>query len=148
MDLPSDIQMWLEKYGWYPQRKIGITEIIKILTDEGYQLNKYAIEIIERYGNLEILHPSFKVKDKNETMHLNPLTACNHIYREKVEDYESRTKESLVVIGEAYNGYLVLMVSDNGSIYGGYDDYLTLLGKSFSEALDAILNSKETAVIN
>jgi hypothetical protein len=144
MSIARDIALLIKKYGWDPERRIDTTEIVKVLNNEGYQVNHYALEVIEQFGNLEFQHPSFKIKNQTEKMHFNPLRACDHIYREKVEEYESRIGESLVVIGEAYNEHLILMASDSGNIYGGYDDYLTLLGNSIEDALKAIFYSKET----
>ncbi|MCL2141886.1 MAG: SUKH-3 domain-containing protein [Methanimicrococcus sp.] len=148
VNLSRDIAVIMEKYGWNPKRRIDTAEIVKILSDEGYQLNKYALEVIEQFGNLELEHPSYKIKNQTEKLHFNPLKACEGIYREKVEEYESRIGESLVVIGEAYNEHLTLMVSDNGSIYGGYDDFLVRLGNSIEDALETIYYSKEVEEIS
>jgi hypothetical protein len=144
MNIPRDIAVKMEKYGWHPQRKIDTTKIVGSLSDEGYQLNRFALETIEQFGNLEFEHPSLKVRDREKRMHFNPLRACDRIYREKVEEYELRIGESLVVVGEAYDGHLTLMVSDSGKVYGGYDNFLTLLGSSVEDALETIFYSKES----
>jgi hypothetical protein len=148
MKFSKDIVLKLEEFGWSPQRKIDTTDIIKSLIQEGYKLNKYALKIIEQFGNLEFKQPAFKKEGETEKLHFNSLRASDHIYREKVEEYEIRVGDYLVVIGEAYNEHLILMVSDKGVVYGGYDEYLTLLGSSFEAAIEALFYSKETKEIN
>ena len=148
MNISKDISEKIEKYGWSPERKIDTTEIIKALKEEGYHISEYALKVIEQFGNLELEQPAFRVKNETEKIHLNPLRASTRIYRDRVSEYEERTDESLVVIGEAYNGHLTLMVSSSGKVYGGYDNYLNRLGNSFEEALESIYYSKEAEEIN
>ena len=147
MEFSKNIISELKKAGWNPQRKIEITKIIEYLNEEGYKLNEYAKDVIAQFGFLEMEHPSYRVENSTEKLHFNPIRACDHIYRERVEEYEYKIGESLVVIGEAYDEHLILMISDRGHVYGGYDGYLTILGDSIDSALEAIFLSKETVEI-
>ena len=147
MNISKNILDELEKKGWYPQRKINIDEIVRVLHEEGYDLNKYALNFFEQFAFLEFEHPAFRIEGKFDKIHFNPLETCENIYREKVETYENRIGESLVVIGEAYNGYLTLMISNSGKIYGAYDDFLTLKGESLEIALENFFNGIKTEEI-
>lgn len=81
-------------------------------------------------------------------MHFDPLRAINNIYRERVEVYEEQIFESLVVIGEAYSEHLTLMISESGKIYGAFDDYLTLLGCNYYEAINVLCSGSETVQLS
>ena len=129
--------------GWTLSRKIDATDIINALSNEDYKVSDYALKVIESFGYLELDHPAFRMENEIQKLHFNPIKACENIYREKVEDYEERAGESLTVIGEAYDDYITLMISETGKIYGGYDDDLSFFGNSFAEALDAIYLSRE-----
>ena len=148
MNISKEIATELEKSGWTLNRKIDTTEILKVLKEERYDLNSKVIEFIENFGNLELEHPAFRTIGRIEKMHFKPLRASSGIVREKVEEYEERTGEVLVVIGEAYNENLLLMLSHTGKMYGAFDGYLTLLGNSINEGLESIFYSKETIEID
>ena len=137
----------LEKSGWNSNRKIDTEEINVTLNDEGYEISNNCIKFFEQFGMLEFEHPAFRVKDRNKSIHFNPLKACENIYRERVETYESRAGETLVVIGEAYDGNLTLMLSKSGKVYGSYDNFLTLLGDTIEVALENIFIGVETEEI-
>jgi len=106
MNFAKVISDELKKKGWNSERKIDLKEIMNTLNEEGYEINDNCIKFFEQFGMLEFEHPAYRVKNQNERIHFNPLESCGHIYREKVEIYELRIGESLVVIGEAYNGNL------------------------------------------
>ena len=142
MNISKEIATELEKSGWTLNRKIDTTEILNVLKEERYDLNPKVVEFIENFGNLELEHPAYRVVGEFEKMHFKPLRASSGICREKVEEYEERTEEALVVVGEAYNENLVLMISHTGKIYGAFDDYLTLLGNTIEEAFNSIFHSK------
>jgi len=143
MNITRRVTEKLLKSGWTSQRKINIEEILGILSSEGYKAGKHTLSILENFGNLEFEHPAFRVENELQKLHFNPIQACENIYRENVEDYEKRVGESLVVIGEAYDGYMTMMVSETGKIYGGYDDDLSFFGNSLAEALEVIYFTKE-----
>jgi len=144
MNVSKNISDALKKSGWHPQRKVNADEIVSVLSEEGYSLNELEVDFFENFAFLEIEHPAFRVEGQFDRMHLNPIEACANIYRERVETYENRTGESLVVIGEIYSGHLTLMLSHSGKVYGGYDNFLTLLGESFEAALENIFNKRES----
>ena len=148
MNISKEIATELEKSGWSLNRKIDTTEILNVLKEERYDLNPKVVEFIENFGNLELEHPAFRFVGEFEKMHFNPVIACSRIFREKIEEYEERTEENLVVIGEAYDGHFLLMISHTGKIYGAYDAYLALLGNSIEEALHSIFHSRKAIEID
>jgi hypothetical protein len=134
----------LKKSGWNSSRNIDITIYEEALKIEGYKLSESIIEFLKQFGGMDIIVPAFRVPNAFDKTHFDPIKAIRAIYRGNVEEYEKRVGESMVLIGEAYNRHLVLLMSESGKIYGAYDDYLTKLGDNSYEALNALCESKET----
>jgi hypothetical protein len=144
MKISNTTLKFLEKSGWNSCRNIDITIYQEAHEAEGYKLSNIAEEFLKQFGGIEIVHPAFRVPNAFDKTHFDPIKAIRAIYRGNVEEYEERVGESMVLIGEAYNRHLVLLMSESGKIYGAYDDYLTKLGDNSYEALNALCESKET----
>ena len=147
MSLSETSKMYLAKAGWDSSRRVDISLYVEGLQAEGYEVSSCAREFLTQFGGLELLQPAFRVKNKLDKLHFKPLIASTDIFREKVQSYEERVYEPLVVVGEAYNGYLTLMISETGKVYGGYDSFLTFLGSDYTEALDSLFLCRKTPEI-
>ncbi|TCM99436.1 SUKH-3 immunity protein of toxin-antitoxin system [Paenibacillus sp. BK033] len=137
----------LQSSGWSATYKAGVSEYIKVFMEEDYFVNELVINFLSQFGGLTIEHPAYRVPKKTANFHFNPIKAINHINKERVETYEERINTSLVVIGEAYNEHLILMMTPSGGIYGALDEYLTFLGNNPKEAIEALCEGKETPEI-
>ncbi|WP_333783554.1 SUKH-3 domain-containing protein [Xenorhabdus littoralis] len=62
--------------------------------------------------------------------------------------YEERASCCLIPFGHSDNLHIVLMLGDNGKIYGGIDDYLFQYGNDIVSGFDALINGKEVLEIN
>lgn len=129
---------YLTDGGWDETRSVDISPYVEVLQAEGYDVNSFARDFLTKFGGLELMQPAFRVENKLEKLHFNPIIASDRTFRDHVEAYEERVNESLVIIGEALNGHFLLMMSDTGKVYGSYDKYLTILGNDYSEALDSL----------
>lgn len=148
MELSQATKKIFEKAGWTPWRQMNIEPYIEALVTDGYEIFDKANDFLIEFGGLEVIHPAYKVHNEMDGLHFNPIRAIEGIYHERVETYEVRIGEKLVVIGEGYNGQLVLLISESGKIFGAYDDYLTCLGNNTFEALEALCENKETPQVN
>ncbi|GAA0178462.1 SUKH-3 domain-containing protein [Clostridium sediminicola] len=147
MELSQATKNILEKAGWTSCRKIDIQSYIDALIEDEYEINDKAKIFLAEFGGLELIHPAYRVPNEMDKSHFDPICAISVIYRERVETYEERIGEKLIVIGQGYNEYLVLLISESGKIFGAYDDFLTCLGNNHFEALEAICLQKETPEI-
>lgn len=126
---------FLSAMGWSPDRWIDPSPFLDALSDDGYTPFPLATDFLSRFGGLAGNMPAHRVENYLERIHFLPDEAINAIYKERVQTYEERTGERLIVVGEAYNGHLTLMLSDQGRLYGGYDDYLCCFGSDIAEGL-------------
>ncbi|WP_176560085.1 SUKH-3 domain-containing protein [Brevibacillus dissolubilis] len=148
MVISEKTQLLLRKAGWQPDRKIDITDYISVLENEGYTLFPAAIEFLTEFGGLKVTHPHHMVKKSDDFFQTNASVAAEDIWRERVETYEERIGESLVVIGQAYKTHMTMMISPTGRVFAAYDDLLILLGNSPAEALEILCEGKETKEID
>lgn len=145
--LSIDTQKMLKKSGWNKNRRIDISSYEKDLLAEGYPINDKIRNFLISFGGLEVHHPHHRVQNEEDEFHLNPSVAIQTIYPERVEEYNHRTNNHLVVIGEASKGYLILMMGLDGKVYAGYDDFLLLLGFSGEDALETLCEGKSAPEI-
>lgn len=148
MELSQSTKKILENAGWNSLRHIDIQPYQEALSLDGYEISDKAKTFFAEFGGLELVHPAYRVSNEIDHTHFDPLRAISGICHERVETYEERIGEKLVVIGEGYNEQLVLLISESGRIFGAYDDFLTCLGNNTFEALDAICQRKETPKIS
>jgi len=138
----------LTKSGWYEARKIDISEYEKVLANGGYSIFDCAKKFLEQFGGLIITHPHRKVPEKTSDININPRQAVEGIYIEKVKDYEKIIGSPLVVVGEAHNRHMVLLMSSKGAIYEVFDDIVLFLGESGTDALNCLCNGFEPSPVN
>ena len=157
MKLSKETKNILEEYGWTPDRTIDITKYVQFLESKGYIVFDIVRKFLIQFGELRLQHPHYveptpeqytKYKLKPyKILHFNSIDAARGIFIENIKCYEERIGEKLTPIGEAHDGYLVLMISESGKMYGAFDDYLTLLGNSYEEGIEAIYQRLKTPEI-
>ena len=66
---------------------------------------------------------------------------------EWIAHYEYRIKMSLVPIGYSNHEHLMLMQSDEGGLYGAFDDFLCALGSEVDEMIENLVNQDREPLI-
>ena len=148
MAISEKTKKTLEKYGWSPERKIGITEMTKSYEKEGYVVFDTAREFFKSFGGLHLMMPS-PSGGRLEKLHFDALDmSINYEFDwAEAKGYEKRVGEKLIPVGEAYNGYWVLMISESGKMYGAYCEDLRLEGNTCEEAIENLYNCVKTLEI-
>jgi len=128
----------LERSGWSRNRNIDIQKQIEALEEEGYPVHESVIQCLRSFSNLKIWTSS----DKNAVdILIDPRAAIDTVYIERItEEYNLIAEKELCVIGLYHRNHMVLMLDDEGVVYGGYDEHFSCLAKSFEN----FLNSKCT----
>ncbi len=147
MCISKKTETLLKKAGWNNDRKIDISDYVETLMAGGYILNDVVKEFLSKFGGLRVCHPHAKVVNEDDNFHLDPIGATKSILIERVNSYEERVEEKLVVIGEAHDRHMVLMMSLSGKMYAGYDDFLVEIGENGYTALETLCEGKETSVV-
>lgn len=94
------------------------------------------------YGGLNI---QFTVRNGIESnLHFDVNQAVEEVDPIWVQKayYDRLGKIDLCVIGQVYTDHLVLMMDNNGNVYGGFDSYFSFIARSGEEAIEAICTNK------
>lgn len=139
----------LKSSGWKPCRKVDTNKFVKILEAEGYTVYNSVLIFLESFGNLRIVFPSL-FKDENfDTITFNIEKAVKEISHDWIlEEYSERVGTKLCLIGQGFSNHMSLSMDINGKVYGGYDDFLVLIGNSGNEAIELLCTRKKFTEID
>lgn len=133
------VEKLLRDYGWYPERRVEISQYCANWKKEGYTLSQAAIQFTENMAGLRIVHGAYTKGNGEDESIFDPQKALDTIFYERVqEDYEKKIGASLCPIGVGFSEHLVYLITPTGAIYGGFDDYFCLIGENVESALENI----------
>ena len=137
----------MRRAGWYPNRKIDVTELIKLYEKKGFEIFPAAKKFLEEYGMLDVycpINPKIPEEDiikynfnryylytTNKVKGLNGLLSRDYV----IEYEEEYVEEKLVVVG-SLAGHQYLMISESGKLFTEYGFF----GNNAEEFWDRILN--------
>ncbi|HEX9511353.1 MAG TPA: SUKH-3 domain-containing protein [Puia sp.] len=105
------------------------------------------VDFLEAFDGLTIRFPNLK-NGINDDITLDFDKADELVYPERIhEDYQPRIGKKSCIIGTAYREHYVLIMDEDGMVYGGYDNYLVKIGDSGIDALEAIITNRKSIEI-
>ena len=114
--------------------------ITNILEKEGYSVLDNVVRFLQEFWDLTIYFENKRSGLKDDDISFLFEKATHWVAPERVrDDYSVRVGGELCLIGAAYRDYFVLMMSNDGSIYGAYENYLCKIGDSGYGAIEAII---------
>jgi hypothetical protein len=136
---------YLQCAGWYEGRECEqLDEYKRILKQEEFELSDTLEQFLKSFGGLLVKHPHAKVPDVTDYVHFDVIKAINGSDPNWVSaDYSVRTGEDLCIIGEGFRRNTILSMSPTGKVYSGADDFLTYVGASGEEAIEALCTGRE-----
>ena len=140
MNQEKEILELIRKAGW----KIGVRkskdEIQEIIKQNGYSPFECVVDFLCEFNGLKILFFNRRNGLKDDDISFDFIHAASLESIERVrDDYELRIGKPLCLVGTAYRDYFVLMMSDDGNVYGAYDDFLCKIGDSGLAAIRNIV---------
>ncbi|MEQ1965330.1 SUKH-3 domain-containing protein [Xenorhabdus khoisanae] len=133
-----------KQYGEVHQKELNLTDCVKFLESEEYQIFPLYLDFITQYGSIEGYHSAYKNNHgKPKKFTTNPIKGAKAIFKGQVEAYEERAFCNLIPFGLSSDKHIVLMLGDDGNIYGGIDDYLFKYGNNILSGIDILINGKE-----
>lgn len=117
----------LRKAGWYPGRKIDISDQIEFWESLGYQTFDAAVKFMEEYGKLHITDKYiFEVTNNlHEDHHSTFVTEILEFYNEYTEEERFEfnlfgyAKENILPVVQFNDGDTVFFIGESGAIYCG-----------------------------
>ena len=133
----------LRRAGWTPGLAVDTTSFKELLTQAGFVAHDPALSFLREFGGLRIEYPHARVADMTDEMHFEISIVVKHVVPNDVDAYSRVIGRMLCPIGEASRGYLVLMMDEQGAVYGAYDDFFAEVGKSGHAAIERLCSGKE-----
>jgi hypothetical protein len=141
--MKHEAEQLLRRAGWSPERRVETGDMTRALASEGYAVSPLLEGFLAEYGNLLVLFPR-RFAGRPDTVNLNASRAASGIYKEAVDEYGHRIGKAVVPVGTVYSDHMTMLLADDGSVYGGFDDTLVFFGKSPAEGLETILTEADT----
>lgn len=118
--LEEKVKKILARSGWFENRKIDITNQIKILEGAGYEVFDAARKFMEKSGELNIIAKyidSFGEEDYDE--HTTQISEMGYLKNSKkvMENYYEKVGEKIIPICKLYNGEYIVCISESGKFF-------------------------------
>ncbi|MEV6210299.1 SUKH-3 domain-containing protein [Kitasatospora sp. NPDC051914] len=126
--------------GWSPIRRVDVSEALAAWKADGHYPLEPAIEVASRLDGLSFRYPRPAVGESPDECSFDAAAASRSIYPQVVRGYENAIGSQLCPVGVTASRHVVLMVSGDGAIYGGYDRFLARYGGDWREAIWVIYN--------
>ncbi|WP_082107257.1 SUKH-3 domain-containing protein [Chromobacterium vaccinii] len=138
----------LIKHGWSPNRAISTQGIISTWKNEGYEIFQEALDFIKTLDGITFKHTSRSGESEGESCFDSILATKGFDRLWAIEVYEPIIGKKLIPIGQGYSRHLTYLISNDGAIYGGYDDFFCEIGSDVCKAIENIICNKEFITIN
>ncbi|EPY2305150.1 SUKH-3 domain-containing protein [Clostridium sporogenes] len=115
--LEEKVKKILARAGWFENRKIDITNQVKILENAGYGVFDAAKKFMEEFGELDIVA---KYIDAFEEEDYDEHTTCYKemkYYYERNTNYNEKVGERTIPICELYSGEYIVCISESGKFF-------------------------------
>lgn len=145
MSEPQSIYDLLAAAGWMEERKVDVEPQLAALRANGFSVWPEVTPFLEEFSGIVL---SFVRNDRLDTAWVDPVRATSWADRPSVEAYEDRLGVKLVPVGYANHDHLLLMASDGGRFFGGYDAFLADLGASPVGMFEALMRGEVKAIAN
>lgn len=129
----------LQRSGWYPERRIDISDELKIFERENYPIFPVVLDFLKQFGKLQIVYSiSHIVEGHTSQFYFEIERALKMFRRETVDTYMEDSGIVFCPIGITKSS-LFLVMSADGKVYGIYKDML-FIGESGEQAIENIIN--------
>jgi hypothetical protein len=134
----------LRQNGWSEDRSVDIEADRRALIENGVELWPGLEAFLRQFSGLS-LHYQRSVGP--DAAWFGAARACHEIFEpDMAGDYEKALGVRLAPIGCSNSEHLTLYASDDGRFFGGFHPYLSYLGSSSLEMLDALINEHHSPV--
>ena len=142
--LSETLRLHLSQAGWSEERSIDTGKYEQAITAAGLPFHLTVVEFVREFGGLKVEFPVLVRDDskwdanrgRKEWFLIDPIKAIADCSVEWFKYYSERAGKPLCPIGQAHCGHAILLMAEDGAIYGGYDEEFWEEGESGIEALE------------
>jgi hypothetical protein len=131
--MPSELENMLYAAGWYPGRRVSVSQWLEELREYGFSIVPQAVAVLEEFGGLKI-EP---VRTPTDLFSPGPVIVDPLVDAEldRFQDWEEQLKTRLTPVGQ-FDGQSCLAIAEDGSVYMMWDSCLWKVGSSWLDALE------------
>jgi len=134
MKQPTRVRLMAE--GWRPGGSRSTLSAEQALRDAGYKAWPGLIRFLRGFVGLRVAI----VRDaRPDAFWFDPAAAAGLTTSTWVAEYCERAGQVLVPVGFAHHDHLLLLMGEDGTWYGAYDDVFGVLGSNDDEMLDSLV---------
>jgi len=142
MIIDKEVENVLRESGWDERRRLDKEAILDQLSTEGYPVLENVVEALQNFNGL-VIYFNNKRNGLRDDINFDFSHAIHLEVPERVfKNYVPRIGKKLILIGSAYRDHFVLLMAEDNSIYGGYDNYLCKIGSNPINAIENIILDK------
>lgn len=130
---------YLDSAGWDP---LGAAREFNVgrIHEAGYRTWPAALAVLSHLAGIVV---EFTRNGRSDNLWVDPERACAMVFRNWVDDYESRVGSALLPIGFAYDDHMLLLLSEDGRVFGAFDEFLAWLGNDELAAVELLVTNGE-----
>jgi len=122
--------------GWHYGRKENIDKYIKCLSIKKYFVNEIICDFLSEFGGLIVRHESYSDPNEYDKSDFDPIKAAGWIDSKWItEVYEPLVNKRLCPVGVGFSEHMTYFISDDGALYGGFDNYFCIIGGNINDAM-------------
>jgi hypothetical protein len=121
--------------GWIEGRKASIEPDLAVLAEEGYPTWESLRGFLEEFSGLDVRVPRHGTTD---SIWFASSKAARLVDKRWVEEYADRIGCRVVPVGAARQDHLLVLLAEDGRLFGGFDDELGELGDDVVEAVETL----------
>lgn len=128
----------LKNAGWYPGRRINFKGYRKFLEKNDNPIHHSVEKFLSCYGKLVIRHPNHTWKREVDSFWLDPIIADETFFLDGggLDDYNELTQSALCAIGTACENHILLLMNEQGIVFGTDGGSIYLIGDSGEQAIE------------
>jgi hypothetical protein len=135
--MKAETRKRLQAAGWRPDRVNPSDLAIRDLEEAGYSIWPTLVSFLRSFGGLSV---SIVRNDRPDSFWFDPARAITMTFASWVDEYRRRAEQPLAPLGYAHHDHLLLLLGEDGTWYGGYDDNFGILGHTNDEMLDQLVD--------
>lgn len=128
----------LTRAGWYPGRQVKIDDYVAFLEHCGNPVHMCVRQFLTEYGRMKVKHPHSLDSKEQDFFRMDPIAANQFFYLDGdgLEDYNVMAGTKLCTIGLGFGDNLLLLMAENGQVFGAESTELYPIGLSGEEAIE------------
>lgn len=114
--LEEKVMKLLKRAGWYENRKIDITDQVKMLESSGYKVFDAAKKFMQEFGELDIIAKYIDLGEEDYDEHTTRYEDMKYSY-ERSTNYDEKVGERTIPVCRLYSGEYVVCISESGRFF-------------------------------